>query len=219
MPTRFYLPSAGAAAVTVANDSWTTTTGSSSALAMVRKPIASAMGTISSNGAGAVGNTMLLRQWVSESMPYAQTISGKFKGVIRCIESSSSGNNTLAFSLRVCSSDGGTIRSGGIAISASDSTADPYEMGRTTATASVFYDSSENCFHTISSITASAGDRIVLELGWREGSTTTTRTGGIVNGDDSATDLPFMSINTNTDNPWIEFDADLFCKPGQGYFS
>lgn len=187
---------------------------------MVRTRIASAMGTITSNGAGAVGNTMLLQQWVSESLPYAQTISGKAFGVIRCIESSSSGNNTLAFSLRVCSSDGGTIRSPVLlAISASDSTADPYEMARTTAASSQFFDVNENCFHTLGSVAASAGDRIVLEVGWREGSTTTTRTGGIVRGDDSATDLNLGNLETAANNPWIEFTADLFCKPGQGYFS
>jgi len=220
VPTRFYLSSTTAAAVAPANDAWNATAGAAAARQMARARTASAMATITANGTGTVGQTSLLRQYVSESMPYAQTITGKAYGIIRCIESSSAGNNTLAFSLRVCSSDGATIRTPALlAISASDSTADPYEMGRTTATASAFYDSSENCYHTLGTVSASAGDRIVLEIGFRAGSTTTTRTGGVVCGDDSATDLPFTSINTNTDNPWIEFSADLFVQPGAGYFS
>lgn len=196
------------------------TSGASSALAMVRMKIASAMATITSNGNGTVGHTSLLRQYVSEPIPYAQTITGNIHGIIRCIESSAAGNNTLAFSIRACSGDGATIRTPALmAITASDSTGDPYEMGRTTATASAFYDSAENCYHTLTNCTISAGDRLVIEIGFRAGSTTTTRTGGVVCGDDSATDLPFTSINTNTDNPWIEFTADLFCGPGAGYFS
>lgn len=220
MPTRFYFPSTGAAAVTPANDSWSSTAGASSALACVRTKIGSAMTTITNNNDGTAGHTILLRQYVSENLPYAMTISGNVCGVIRCIESSASGNHTLAFSIRACSSDGTTIRSPALlAITASDSAADPYEMGRSTATASVFYDVNENCYHTLTACTIQATDRLVIEIGFRNGSTVTTRTGGVVCGDDSANDLPFMSINTNTDNPWIEFTADLFCRPGEGYFS
>lgn len=220
MPTKLYFPSSGAAAVAPANDSWNTTGGAAAALTMVRKKIASAMATITANGTGTVGQTSLLRQYVSEPLPYAMTITGKVHGIIRTIESSAAGNNTLAFSIRACSNDGATIRTPALlAIVASDSTADPYEMGRTTATATAFYDSAENCYHTLTACTISALDRLVVEIGFRAGSTTTTRTGGIVCGDDSATDLPFTSINTNTDNPWIQFTSDLFVKPGEGYFS
>jgi hypothetical protein len=178
------------------------------------------MATITANGTGTVGQTSLLRQYVSESLPYAQTITGKAFGVIRCIESSSAGSNTLAFSLRVCSSDGGTIRTPALlAISASDNASvAPYEMG-TSLTSSAFWDSSENFYHTLGTVAASAGDRIVLEIGFRAGFTTTTRTGGVSCGDDSATDLNWQNLETAANNPWIEFTADLFCRPGQGYFS
>lgn len=175
---------------------------------------------LDSAGSPAVGDLCLLRQFVSEPLPYAMTITGKVMGIIRCIESAVAANNTLAFSIRACSNDGATIRTPALlAITASDSTADPYEMGRTTATASAFYDSAENCYHTLTACTISAGDRIIVEIGWRQGSTSPTRTAGIVCGDDSANDLPFQSINTVADNPWIQFTADLFVQPGQGYFS
>ena len=219
MPTRFYFSSTTAAAVAPANDSWNATAGAAAAREMNRKKTASAMATISANGTGTIGQTSLLRQYVSEPLPHAMTITGMMHGIIRTIESAANGNNTLAFSLRACSGDGATIRTPALlAISASDSTVDPYEMGRTTATATAFYDVNENTYHTLTSCAISAGDRLVFELGFRAGSTTTTRTGGIVCGDDSATDLPFTSINTNTDNPWIEFTADLFVKPGEAFF-
>ena len=219
MATRFYFPSTGAAAVTPAIDAWSSSAGAASSLTMVRTRIASAMATITSNHNGVIGNTTLLRQYVGEPLPYAMTITGKAYGVIRCIESAANGNNILAFSIRACSNDGATIRTPALlAITSSDNAVDPYEMGRTTATASVFYDSSENCFHTLTSCTISALDRLVVEIGYRNGSTTTTRNGGVVCGDNSATDLPFESINTNADNPWIEFTADLFVKPGEAFF-
>lgn len=220
MPTKFYFSSTTAAAVAPANDAWNATAGAAAAREMNRKKTGSAMATITANGTGTVGQTSLLRQYVSEPLPYAMTITGKVHGIIRTIESSAAGNNTLAFSIRACSGDGGTIRTPALlAIVASDSTADPYEMGRTTATATCFSDVNENIFLALTDCAISAGDRLVVEIGFRAGSTTTTRTGGVVCGDDSATDLPFSFINTNTDNPWIQFTADLFVKPGEMYFS
>jgi hypothetical protein len=218
--TRFYFPSTGAAAVTPANDSWNRTAGASSALTMVRIPIASSMTTITNTNDGTSGHYILLRQFVSDPIPYAQTISGIAFGVIRCIESASTGNHNLAFSIRACSQDGGTIRTPALmAITSAVVASAPYEMGTGTATSSLFYDSSEGFYHTLTDCTIQATDRLVIEIGFRNGTTTTTRTGGVVCGDDSANDLGFYSINTSTDNPWIEFQSDLFAIKNLEYYS
>lgn len=214
------MPSTGAAAVAPANDAWTQTAGAAAALAMVRTRIASAAATITVGNTGVAGNTCLLRQYVSESIPYAQTITGKFYGVMRCIESSAANSDTLAVSVRACSSDGGTIRTPALlAISASDaSTVAPYEMAAS-LTSSTFWDVNENNYLALTSCTISANDRIVVEIGYRNGATVTSRTGGVSCHDDSATDLNWGNLETAANNPWIEFTADLFCRPGQGYFS
>jgi len=221
MATRFYFPSTGAAAATPANDAWNLTSGASSALAMVTKRIASAQATITANGNGTIGHTSLLRQYVSDRLPYAMTITGKVRGMIRTIESSSSGNNTLAVSIRACSSDGSTIRTPALlAISASDSTdATMWEMPITTAASRAFADVNENRFLSLTACNVSLGDRLVVEIGFRAGSTTTTRTGGVVCGDDATPDLNEVHGVTTANNPWIEFTADLFVQPGAGYFS
>ena len=208
MATRFYLPSTGAAAVTVANDSWTKTTGAGTALAAVTAKISSAMGTITNTANGTAVTPTLIRQYVTRSFG-AQTLTGTVSGVMRCIESNVNFSATLAFSVRACSSDGGTIRTGGLSIRYSDLyTTVPPEMA-TSLTNRQLMDSAEATSHTLSSITMSEGDRLVFEFGFTSNDTSTSRTGGISFGDNSATDCVFDQTGTAANNPWIEFSANL----------
>lgn len=62
---------------------------------------------------------------------------------------------------------------------------------------------------TVASVAAQVGDRIVLELGYRaQNTTTSSRTGRISHGGNSATDL--TAADTDTTHPaWIEFSHDI----------
>src|ERR1035437_3274855 len=117
--TRWYLPSTGAAAVNPANDSWTRTAGMGSDLAAVRTRISSSMATVTSTKTSANPGSALIRQYVTEPLA-AQTITGNVSGQMRCIESNGALSACVAVSVRAVSNDGTTVRSGGLAISASD---------------------------------------------------------------------------------------------------
>src|SRR4051812_49084895 len=52
---------------------------------------------------------ILSNQWVSSPIP-AQTISGTFSLILKCLEGSTNGNATLAVVLRVMSNDGSVSR-------------------------------------------------------------------------------------------------------------
>jgi len=214
-----YFGSLTTAAVAPANDSWSMTAGAGAAMELLRKADGSTAATVTSNNTGTVGNTILLRQYVSEPLPYAMTITGKVFGVARCIESNASASHTLAVSIRACSNDGSTIRTPSLlVIRASDNgSVAPYEMGSSLST-TLFYDSGENSYLSLTNCDVQEGDRIVVEVGYRNGSTTTTRTGGVNFGAPTTTDLAYQTTLANIYNPWIEFTADLFVKPGAAYF-
>lgn len=173
------------------------------------------MATITNTNDGTIGNTVLLRQYVTDVIPMAQTISGTFRGQMRCIESIGSANMTVAVSVRACSGDGTTIRSPALlAISASDSSSAPFEMV-TSLTNRPFLNSAEVSELAVSACTISAGDRLIFEVGFRNGSTTAARTGGVSCGDNSASDLPVGDTTvTAADNPWVEFEQNLFVPAG-----
>jgi hypothetical protein len=201
--TRFYLPSTGAAAVAPANDSWNMTSGAAAARAAVRTKIASAMETITSDNDGTVNHTILLRQYVSEPLG-AQTISGNIKGQIRAKTSAGSDTHNLSISIRACSNDGATIRSPALLAIKSETTT----MSKTALTNRKFEDGSTTPI-ALTSLTISEGDRLVIEIGYKNGQTITTRNGGVSCGDDSASDLAQDETTTTADNPWIEFDSTL----------
>lgn len=159
-------------------------------------------------------NLIALRQFISAPLDKDQTISGTIKGQVRAIENNSALNATIAVGIRVVSRDGSVVRGTLLGVTASDDTsATPPEMA-VALTNRRFQDASENFSITLSSLDCKEGDRIVVEVGYRENNTTTntTQTGGMSFGDDSATDLPENSTTTTANNPWIEFSQDITFK-------
>jgi len=212
MPTtRFYLPSSGAAAVTPANAAWDKTTGAGSALAAVRTKISSAMATVTNTKDSTTLHSSLIRQYVTEPLG-SQTITGHISGAMRCIESNIGFSACVAVSIRACSQDGTTIRSPALlAISNSDlyTSGTVHEMANA-LTNRLLEDVNEATSITLTSCTLSDGDRLIFEFGYKSSDTSTTRTGGISFGDDSATDLSSTDTTvTVANNPWIEFDTAL----------
>jgi hypothetical protein len=137
----------------------------------------------------------------------AQTIAGTIKGQMRCSENNAGANATLGIAVKLVQSNG-TDRSVLLDQTAADlinTTA--WEMA-TTLTNRRFGDASENASIALTSQSASAGDYLVIEWGFRS-QTTTSRNITLSYGNNSATDLPENTSTTAANNPWWEFSADI----------
>jgi hypothetical protein len=208
--TLFYLPSTGAAEVSPAFGSWTAGgTASADRIRCLTGNISSVMTSkqVSTLG-GAAAEYILCRQYVSNPIA-AQTISGTIKGQVCCRESNAAANATVAVSIRIVSNDGATERGTLLAISASDNTAaTPPEMA-TSLTNRRLQNVNESASLALTNQTAQNGDRIVIELGFREVYGNTNRNIQLSLGDDSASNLPENDTDVNTYNPWIEFSQTI----------
>jgi hypothetical protein len=160
---------------------------------------------------GSAAETICNRQFVSEMLS-AQTISGTIKGQIRCYESNVGVNATTAVHIRVCNEDGSIIRGTVLPISASDATTTPPEFS-TTLTNRRFQDAGELFAIVLTGLAVQERDRLIIELGFREVGTTTTRYMRHSYGDNSGTDLPENNTTTTANNPWIEFNNTILHLP------
>lgn len=157
---------------------------------------------------------ILWRQYVSDPLD-AQTITGTVKGQVYCQTSAASSNPTLAVVIRVFSNDGSTERGVLLAISASQLTTDPPVFWDSGSSLSVenrqLKDSSDNTSITLSSVAALAGDRLVIELGFRETGTSAIAVARGYFGEANANDAAENETDRNggtaasVRNPWVEF--------------
>jgi len=158
---------------------------------------------------GASPEYSLGMQYVSDPID-GQTISGTVKAQIICRESNAATDATMAITIKVVSNDGGTLRGTLLAIAASDLINTSPPEWTTTATNRRFLDASEVTPVTLTPVVAQDGDRIVVEIGMREVTTTSSRYGRFWLGDDGASDLPEDDTTTDTTmNPWIEFSQTI----------
>ncbi len=206
MVTRFYLPSTGAADVNPAyTGTWT-----SSANADRRKPVTTKISSAMTNRtvnalSSGTKETILVRQYVSDPIA-AQTISGTIKGQIRAMEESGTMNASLSILIKVVSNDGNTVRGTLLALTDQNTTAsNEFEISLTNHT----FKNGDTTPITLSSVVASAQDRIVIEIGVNEATTVTTRVLTLNFGDDSASDLAEDQTTTAANNPWIEFSGTI----------
>jgi hypothetical protein len=65
-------------------------------------------------------------------------------------------------------------------------------------------------------VVASAGDRIVIEIGIRDASTSTTTGAGLSFGDDGTGDLGENSTDTTATNPWVQLSGTVAFQSGGG---
>lgn len=140
---------------------------------------------------------ILCRQYVSDPLP-AQTITGTFSLVVRCVETDANANATLATLVYVVAQDGQTSRGTLFSVFGTDT-----EFGTTAATRIV---NAQN----VTSQTAQAGDRIVVEIGLT--ATTPLALDGAIQrfGTSAASDFALTSALTTDLNPWCEFSQNLF---------
>ena len=207
MPTRLYLPSSGAPSVAPAFDlGWGVTTGAD----RVRTTRAKS-GTLLLNKAtaetAAAATDVLVRQYVSDPLA-PQPIAGTVKAMLRCFESATAADMRAQIVIRLVSSTG-TVRATLLArtttalVAASEwataLAARKFPVGWTGAGAA------------LTSATALAGDRLVIEIGYRAHNTvTTSRTGTLQFGDPLATgDLAETEATQSALCPWVEFSQNL----------
>lgn len=219
MTTRLYCTQAGfAAAVTPSSWSagWNKTTGvAADQQLLLRKVVAGAdePASVSNTASGTSGHFTALFRNVSPPL-LAQTLSGTIKGQFKCFEAAAGDNFTLAVAVKVIKADG-TDRGVLVAVSASDDTSTtPPEFSAVSLTNRALRDSSENASISLSSLAVSAGDRIVVEVGIRQASTSTNN-GTIERGARfDYTDLAEDDTTTvGSRIPWVELSQDVLFQP------
>ena len=202
-PTRFYLSSTNSTVgISPTQDAGWDVTGGLDRRLMSTTKDASAATSKSSGGSGlsAAGNRdLIIRQYVSPAIA-AQTISGTVSIQVRGnMSSTSSRTGKMTVIIRVIASDGTTVR-GTLYSTLGAGVGSDYSTtltNRSVAGAS------------LSSVSASAGDYIVVELGWTYTSGSGNTTGTMSFGSDSGTDLPVNETETNAYNAWIEFSNGI----------
>lgn len=213
MATRFYLPSSGAAPVTpTLGSGWEVTTGYTTGPAPTTKSN-TAITTVSGvqKGSTVANNDRLGRVFVSDRIA-AQTITGTFSAVISALESATTADMWFQVMIRVLSEDGTTVRgtlyAGSTATSASaTTTVENAEYGTTFSTRI-------KSAIALSSVAASAGDRISIEIGIRGAGTTSTDTFSHRYGDATATaDFALTAALTTSLDPWVELSQTLTFMP------
>jgi hypothetical protein len=205
--TRLYLDSAAAAVSPAYDSGWEDTAQAAPRKTLAR--LADLNGIPAGlpyiiNPSGTGGRDYMWVQMVSATIN-AQTIGGggaTFKGVYWCREDSASNDARAQIIVKVVSGDGSTFRGTALAMDTaalgSDEFASSYETRYFPRGGAA----------TLSSVTAQAGDRLVVEIGFRAHSTGTGDTR--LNGTDSTPDAAFTEALTGTGNrAWFEFSQTI----------
>jgi len=210
--TRIYFPSSGAAPVTPSGWLFTSQIAAPVTFKAVIAKISSALTNV--NGATSTTNPILrgMGRWVIGPLANVQ-ISGTIKGQFRCTENNAGASATLAVAIKIIQ-PGGADRATLLSPVASDAaTTVPPEMltGTTPESGAAnrsFNDTAESASITLTNQTPTAGDYLVIEVGFRS-ATGTSRTIYLRYGDNGANDLPENQTGTNDYVPWIEFSQTL----------
>lgn len=217
MATRVYLPSSGTTpGISPAVGSGWTATASTGFVRIngVLTRINSTLTDHTSASPSATNpSTYVFRQYIIGPLA-AQTVSGSLTGIVRGLESATTFNATIAIAVRQVNG-AGTHVNDILSVAASDNTAAaPPEFGTSAATRR-FNDSAESATLSLTSRTLSDGDFIVIEIGARKASTSTTATVTLRFGDSNASDFAHTDGLTTDLNPWVEFSGDLVFLQGQ----
>lgn len=217
VPTRFYLPSSGAAAVTPAVGTGWTNTASFSAINSLFQTDVARIGS-SSFAKTAFGlsasETILNAQYVSKPLAEGQvlsgTVSGQASGDTESFDPANSVN--IAVAIRVVKRDGSDYSPirwlVGPTPAASVSTSTPPCLNPGVEKNRSYRDSSDSLAisYPPSAVTTVAGDRLVFEIGSKNVATADYI---FIRGDGNATDLPVDDTTTTRYNPWIEFSQTI----------
>ena len=201
-PTRFYLPSMGAAAVSPAfSGDWERNADADRLKCVTLKTASTMISKTSSEAVTTSPYDVLTRQYVSDPIK-AQTISGTVKGQIRTKESAAAADFMRAIVIKVVSGDGGTVRGTLLSHFPSPLSSEYNSMS--------LYNRYFPPSTALGSVDAQEGDRIVIEVGTRAFNILSTSYTATHNfGDNSDTDLPEDESTVAAYNPWIEFSQNI----------
>lgn len=207
MATRLYIPSSGAPAISPAFDTtpWPTTTNAERRQ-LVTTRINSAM--VSKDGVALLtsGTHELIYQCLIGPLN-AQTVTGSFKGQLRA-RTTNLGARYMALRLISTNADGSVVTERLARTQASDATSNvpPGYSNAATPVNRRFETSPANTFTlSFSNFDVDLGGYVGLEIGNGSASSSSPRTGTIVFGDDSGSDLPEDETTDTANNPWVEF--------------
>jgi hypothetical protein len=211
MATRFYTPSSGTAAVDPTPAAvWATNIGSRVLTPAPRTKSGTAKTFVPVITATTAPESVLIWAGVSDPLA-AQTVTGNWTAAMSCYESSLALNASLQLVVRVVSSDGLTVRG---TVYAGHSTA-------TNATVGALGEEFSNVNDYIriipsqagSSVTAQAGDLLVIEMGYRADNTLNTAMQAEFDlGDNQGSDYALTSgvlASARTSDTWVETDQTL----------
>lgn len=187
---------------------WTKTTGSGTDIAQQLKKGGGSGSSTNRTPNGGVGDYTAGTRIVSAPLK-AGTISGTVKGQLLAKQTNATDDYTLALAVKAVKSDG-TDRGIILAVTGSDDvSAAPPELA-TSYTNRKFRDISENTAISLSSLAVSDGDRLVIEYGFRQSSTSTATASYSINNNQSGSDLAEDDSSTGFLNPWFEFSNDIY---------
>lgn len=149
------------------------------------------------------GQDMLLRQYVCENPLQAQTIQGAVLGVFRALESTASADYSPQCLIRVMAPNGTTER--GVLYAGHNAAAGNEPL---TSLESRYFPRGGQ--QTFSSVSAQAGDYLVIELGFRiHNGDASAYTGDIEFGDAPTTALDASETDSDADYPWLQFSQAI----------
>lgn len=217
MPTRFYLPASGTPDASPAfGTGWSSTTSATRhPTATTRSGTALANGTARAKVSQAGAQNRLDRQFVSDQLA-AQTITGNFTAVLQGLESTISADAWLQVVIRVVSADGATQR--GVLFAGSTASVVSATVGAENQEFTTALQSRIKPSTSLTSVAAQAGDRLVIEVGYRaitaNTNTVTLRYGDPASGSDAALTA---GTTSTTIVPWVELSQTLtFYTPPAG---
>jgi hypothetical protein len=201
-----YLPSTGSAPVTPSTWNHTNQASTTYTLPGMRWPTGSALTSRTTATGTTNPYTRAVMRYVWGPLA-AVAISGTINVVMRCSESSGSANSTMSCAVKLIQ-PGGADRSVLLAAIASDLASTPQEFTTTLGTRRAF-NASETRPIPLSTQTPTAGDYLVVEIGFRS-ATGTTYNVVIAHGDPLATlNCPDSDGDTNARVPWLEISGGV----------
>ena len=206
---RLYLPSSGTAPVAPSTWNHANLAGTTYTMPGMRSHERSGTALTSRTtaaGTGVSGLRVGVMRYVWGPLAAVQ-ITGTVSTAMRCSESSGSANANFSMAVKLIQ-PGGTDRSVLLAATSSDSNSTPYEL-TTTLSVKRVYTSAEAYPVTLTNQTPTAGDYLVVELGFRYGSVTSYNI-VMAHGDPMGTvDCVDTVGDTNAYIPWLEFSNNL----------
>lgn len=210
------MPASGPTAVAPAFDSGWESTGGADRLRMHTAKQSTALATKTASIPGFTASDALVRQYVSDPLN-AGSISGTVKAIIQAKEGSASLDQRAQLVIRVVSNDGATVRG---TLLAMDTGALANEFSATALTNRRFPKGSSGA--TLSAVSAQAGDRIVVEVGYRQHASLFSSFYAVLFGygwgqlrfGDTGADLAENETDTGAGSPWLEFSQTLSFQAG-----